>query len=114
MRSHWTVWGARVRVSLPPSVSDRQRRELSAFARYCARRIERELGTIEGWMISLVAGGSLEYASVVSVSDAGTSVEARGIGDDAALTIWDAMCRLEQALRDRRPRPKPRMVCATA
>ena len=105
-------WCTRMRVSLPPGVSERQRRELGGFARYCVKRLEHELGSIERWMVSLVSGSQLAFASVVHVRIAGVSVEARGLGSDPVLTIWDAMCHLEQALREQRSTPAPRRLSA--
>ena len=85
---------------LPPSVSERQRRDLGAFARYCARRIERELGTTERWSVTLSAGAGIQYASSVSVPDAHGPIVGRGGSADAVLAIWEAMCQLEQRLRE--------------
>lgn len=105
MPNQWTEWCARIRVVLPPTVSTRQRRELGAFARYCAQRIERDLGVLDQWTVSVVTGARGEYATVVSVRRH-WELEGRGVGPDAVLTIWDAMCRLEQAVREARPGPR--------
>ena len=100
MQSQWVAGRWNVRVSFPPAVSERQRRELGAFVQYCVRRIGRELRVLRNWSVSLISGSS-GFASVVTVRVGGETIEGRGIGIDAALTIYDAMCRLEQAARDR-------------
>lgn len=81
-------------------MSDRQRRELGAFACYCARRIEHELGLVERWKVSLSAGPGAELACVVRTTRGGQTLEASGLGRDPVLAVWDAMCRLEQRLRE--------------
>lgn len=85
---------------LPRRVSERQRRELGAFARYCAKRIERDLGTTERWTVTLSAGPGMQYGSSVSVHDAEGPIVGRGTSADAVLAIWEAMCLLEQRLRE--------------
>lgn len=76
-------------------------RELNAFARYCILRLERELGARDAWIVKIAPSGSL-YTSVISVHDAFGTLEQRGRGLDGALAIWDAMCRLEQCMRESR------------
>lgn len=41
----------RVRVQVPPSAPSRHKRELTAFVRYCAQRIEKDLGVRERWAV---------------------------------------------------------------
>ena len=90
----------RIDVKLPEHASGRQRRELGAFARYCIVRLERELGECESWVVHVepVLDG---YRSRVSVRDRQTAIEEAGHGHDGPLAIWEAMCRLEQRLRER-------------
>lgn len=90
----------RVDVQLPLNTSVRQERELGAFARYCVQRIEKELGEREHWLVQIVLGGR-GYSAVVEVRHFGLVLETRGAGTDGPLAIWDAMCRIEQELRDR-------------
>jgi hypothetical protein len=91
-------WSEEVR--LPPWLKEnRSRRELMAFVRYCVKRLERELGTLEGWEIAIEPQGQHLVASV-SAHVNGEKIQARGDGHDAPLAIWNAMCRLEQPLRD--------------
>jgi hypothetical protein len=93
--------GNHIAVELPASASNRQHRELGAFARYCIHRVERELGVHE-WRVHIAHafGG---YASRIEVRDHGALVaEQGGTGHDGALAIWEAMCLLEQRLRERR------------
>ena len=82
-------------------MSIKHERELGAFARYCVQRIEKELGQRQQWSveIDLRAPG---YAARVEVHHLGLVLETRGQGHDGPLAIWDAMCRIEQELRDRR------------
>jgi hypothetical protein len=93
--------GSRIDVQLPPAASARQRRELTAFARYCILRLERELGEQKAWRVE-IAPSSGKYATRIAVHDLGgpsRTVEANGIGLDAALSTWEAICRLEESLR---------------
>jgi hypothetical protein len=90
----------RVDVRLPRNTSPRQERELGAFARYCVQRIEKELGEREHWLVEIVLGGR-GYSALVEVQHYGFVLETRGAGNDGPLAIWDAMCRIEQELRDR-------------
>ncbi|TMQ26516.1 MAG: hypothetical protein E6J90_04320 [Deltaproteobacteria bacterium] len=81
----------------------RQYRELGAFVRYCVSRIERELGEIPHWSVQILpAGGG--FASVIAIRDGGDLLETRGTGMDGALAAWDALCKLEQRLREIRAR----------
>ena len=89
----------RIEVRVPPNTSPKQERELAAFARYCVLRIEKDLGERQQWVVEIVIG-SRGYAAHVEVQDIGVSIEMRGIGDDGPLAIWDAICRIEQELRD--------------
>jgi hypothetical protein len=78
----------------------RGKREVTAFARYCVARIERDLGAIEQWNVD-VAATSGGFQARVEARDRRWSREARAIGRDRTLAIWDAMCALEQRLRER-------------
>lgn len=92
---------ARIGVRVPPGVSLRQERELGAFARYCVLRIEKDLGERELWNVE-VDIRSPGYAARVEVQHLGLELVTNGQGHDGPLAIWDAMCRIEQELRDRR------------
>jgi hypothetical protein len=91
----------RLEVQLPAHASARQQRELGAFARYCALRIERELGECEAWCIEVMPalGG---FTSRITVRDRDATVQAHGQGHDGPLAIWDAMCLIDQRLREHR------------
>jgi hypothetical protein len=92
---------SRIEVQLPRAASARQRRELTAFARYCILRLERELGGPKAWRVEIVPSSG-KYATRIAVHElGGTSgtVEANGVGFDAALSTWEAICRLEESLR---------------
>jgi hypothetical protein len=73
---------------------------VTAFARYCVARIERDLGEVEHWSVALAptTGG---FQARVEVHDRRGYTEASATGHDGALAIWDAMCRMEQRLRER-------------
>lgn len=89
----------RIAVDVPERAGSRQHRELGAFARYCILRVERELGERETWLVEVSpsVGG---YTCVIAVSDRDRRFTERGIGFDGPLAIWEAMCRLEQRLRE--------------
>lgn len=86
-------------MQLPRAASNRQRRELTAFARYCIHRLERELGQRHAWIVE-IAPTSGQYATRIAVIDLFGAVEANGVGLDGALSIWEAICRLEESLRE--------------
>src|SRR5437764_4199182 len=90
---------ARIEVQLHEGAGARQYRELGAFVRYCVSRIERELGEIEHWSVT-IAPASGEFTSVVAVQDGGDAIESTGTGMDGPLAAWEALCRLEQRLRE--------------
>lgn len=91
----------RIDVRVPEYASNRQQRELGAFARYCILRVEREFGQHQAWIVEL--GLSLRgYSSRISVGHRGIVLEEIGTGSDGALATWDAMCRIEQRLREQR------------
>jgi len=89
-------------LELPRANGSRLHRELAAFARYCVMRIERELGARERWHVTIAPSSGSAFGSRVSVVDHGIETAQRGSGRDAALAVWDAMCRIEQILRERR------------
>jgi hypothetical protein len=66
-------------------------------------RIERELGEIEHWSVT-IAPASGEFTSVVAIKDGSDTIESTGTGMDGPLAAWEALCRLEQRLRDARAR----------
>src|SRR5262249_58637771 len=92
---------ARVELQLHRGAGMRQYRELGAFVRYCVSRIERELGEIEHWSVT-IAPVSGAFTSVVAVQDGSDAIESTGTGMDGPLAAWEALCRLEQRLRETR------------
>ncbi len=90
----------RIDVRVPRHASLKHERELGAFARYCVQRIERDLGERQHWVVDVQIGGR-GYSAAVEVQHQDLVIEARGYGHDGPLAIWDAMCRIEQELRDR-------------
>lgn len=89
----------RIAVQLFPSASARMERELGAFARYCIHRLERGVGQRDGWLVQ-VTPSSGGFASRIVLTDRGAAIEADGAGHDGPLAIWEAVCRLEQRLRE--------------
>jgi hypothetical protein len=91
----------RIAVVLPESTPAKHRRELGAFARYGIRRVEHELGERDSWIVSIAPslGG---YASHIAVRSHGQILQEQGNGQDGVLATWDAMCRVEQRLREHR------------
>ncbi len=92
---------ARVELQLHRGAGTRQYRELGAFVRYCVSRIERELGEIEHWSVTIAPVGG-EFTSIVAVQDGCDAIESTGTGMDGPLAAWEALCRLEQRLREAR------------
>ena len=92
---------SRIKVELPEWSSPRQQRELTAFARYCVARLEREHGELDRWVVTTIADPDGGFATTVVAEQGTATVEARGAGQDGTLAIWDALCNLEQALRER-------------
>lgn len=92
----------RIEVQLPDRASARRHRELGAFVRYCVLRIERELGARERWSVTIARAAGAGFASSIAVRQAGVVLEETGTGHDDAAATWDAMCRIEQRLRERR------------
>lgn len=91
----------RIAVQLPPIVESRSRHELAGFARYCINRIEGELGEHPRWDVTIGISQS-GFRTQIVLEQVGLTLETRSVGHDAALAVWDAMCRLEQMLRERR------------
>jgi hypothetical protein len=71
--------------------------------RYCVSRIERELGEIEHWSVTITPASG-EFTSLVVVKDGNDAIEATGTGLDGPLAAWEALCRLERLLREARAR----------
>ncbi|HEX8114067.1 MAG TPA: hypothetical protein VF516_40320 [Kofleriaceae bacterium] len=69
--------------------------------RYCVTRIERELGEIEHWSVTIAPAGG-EFTSIVAIKDGCEAIESTGTGMDGPLAAWEALCRLEQLLREAR------------
>ena len=69
------------------------------------KRIEADLPPMELWRMTLDPG----YRSVVMTIHHGTPIEATGRGPDPVLATWDAVCRVEQALRERCGTTRPRV-----
>ena len=79
----------------------RTHRELGAFVFYCVARIERDLGPVAHWTVK-VAPTTGGFATSIQVDDHGASLQVQANGFDGPLAVWDAMCRIEQRLREER------------
>jgi len=90
----------RIAVPVPVYASPKRCHELGAFARYCILRVERELGEWQSWVVHVVPSPD-GYASHIALHDRGVLLEEQGSGQDGALATWDAMCRIEQRMRER-------------
>jgi len=88
----------RIELVLHDHVSAREYRELGALVRYCVDRIERELDDPECWDVKIVPTGD--------------EVQSASNGLDGALAAWDALCSLEQTLREARARRRTRRPAA--
>jgi hypothetical protein len=95
----------RIEVHVPLGAGAKHERELLAFARYCIQRIEGEIGERQHWMVE-VDIKLRRFIARIAVQHQGLTIEARGDGHDGPLAIWDAMCRVEQMLRERRAVPR--------
>jgi hypothetical protein len=101
--------GGRVALQVPAAfLTELRFVELRSFVGHCTERIERELGTLERWTVMLVPRIQIGFMGVVIVEHAGRTVEGRSPGRDALFAVWNAMCRVEQPLRDSLRRPWPR------
>ena len=95
--------GQKVEVVLACSSGLRQKRELGAFVRYCVNRIERDLGPLEHWRVSILPSCDSNYVSTIEAQHRGQRLVATAYGFDAVLAAWNALCQLEQAWRERAP-----------
>jgi hypothetical protein len=95
---------SRIHVNLPAWASPRQQRELTAFARYCVARLERDVGELDQWVVTTALDPRGGFTSSVVATHRGREVPARGQGRDGTLAIWDALCNIEQALLERHQR----------
>ncbi len=86
-------------VNVQTELIDGKRDELVAFAGFCAERISRGLRGIAAWDLYVV-GGLGDSNAVVRVRVGNDTVEARATAFDPAEAIWDAMCQIEQPVRD--------------
>lgn len=90
----------RIAVEVPP-VGSRRRQDRAGFARYCINRVEGEHGEHARWDVTIGISQS-GFRTQIVLEQIGVTLETPGVGQDAELAVWDAMCRLEQMLRERR------------
>jgi hypothetical protein len=93
----------RMELILASGCGQRQRRELGAFARYCIRRIERDLGELDHWSVTIAPSCDSKYVCTVEAVQRAQCVHSTAYGHDAVLATWNALCRLEQTLHERGP-----------
>lgn len=91
----------RTAVQRPEHGTHRRRRKPEASARYCIQRIEGERGEQASWIVHIVPsqGG---HASHFAILQRGGTLDDHGDAQDGALATWDAMCLIEQRMRERR------------
>jgi hypothetical protein len=100
-----------IRVDVNFELDEAGRRELDAFASYCASRIDREVGEPDWWITVEARRGG--YTCIVRATGRGSSYAVAGIGPEPAIAVWNAMCRVEQPLRELRARTSgPQSVSA--
>src|SRR5512140_1339240 len=78
---------------------DPVRSRLIFFARFCVTRLTRELAGADGWEVSYDQRAD-ETVAMVRARMGDQVVIARGAHADPAIAVWNAMCRIEQPLRD--------------
>lgn len=101
MRNHIVGQVVESSVSLHLADADPLRARLMVFARFCVARIRREISGAEAWEVSY----DLRDASTIAVVRARMGDEVLVGSDthaDPAIAIWNAMCRIEQRLREAR------------
>jgi hypothetical protein len=80
-------------------LTDRQLEDLTSFVSYCAARFARQLAITQRWIVTIGRRG--RHACVCARVDTDSeTITASGASLDFALAIWDAMCRVEQPLRE--------------
>lgn len=89
---------ARVLLRLHEHASPRQYRDLGVFVRHCVERIERDVGRAKSWTVTIVPSND-GFSSFVILENASV-VLATGHGLDGARAAWDALCNVEQRLRN--------------
>jgi hypothetical protein len=88
----------RIEVKVLARADAQRQRELRAFACYCITRLERDLGPIDGWVLTVRAAID-GFECVVIATRGDHVVEARGLSRDAVLATWEAFCRVDPMLR---------------
>ena len=91
----------RVAVQLPPAVGSKNQNE--SALRACAAGVVAEPGPGERatWDIPIGCYQSGLRTQIV-LEHLGQTLATRGAENDSELAVWDAMCRLEKMLRERR------------
>lgn len=74
--------------------------ELLAFANQCSERIARGLHGISNWELWIASSLDGQTDAVVRAQVGAQIVEAKATAFDPAMAIWEAMCDVEQPLRD--------------
>jgi len=108
MRNHIVGQVVESNVNLHLADADPLRARLMVFARFCVARIAREIGGAEAWEVSYDRRDASTVAQVRARMGDEVLV-GRGTHVDPTLAIWDAMCRIEQRLREARPRLSRRL-----
>jgi hypothetical protein len=89
----------RIEVRLPLVATARRYREVRAFACFCIARLEREVGALDGWILTIdVAPAGFIAQIAARVHE--TELQGQGAGRDSTLAVWDAFCNVEQSIRE--------------
>jgi hypothetical protein len=92
------------RIVVPNPESDLRTRHRGpdVFDQYSVLRIEREHGEQELWSVTVSRQSNVGVANLIAIHPSGVVLVETGTGDDDATATWDAMCRIEQRIRERR------------
>ena len=91
-------------VQFLPAVGSKHQSELAELTRRCIDRIGGEPGERARWETWDVTIGISQsgFRTQFVLAHLGRVLVTRSAGRDPQLAVWDAMCRLEQMLRQRR------------
>src|SRR5687768_17455828 len=89
----------RIEIRLPFVATARRYREVRAFACFCIARLEREVGALDAWVLTIDVAPT-GFVAKLAARLRGVELEGRGVGRDSTLAAWDAFCNVEQSIRE--------------